>query len=128
MRNFVDYLEDMLAYAEKARSFVGEMTPASLQADEKTHLATIRAIEVVGEAARHIPQDFRDRFPAIPWRQIVGMRNILVHDYDGADPNIIHRTATANMSELIATLPDVIKAAKAMAGETQESEASEAMK
>ncbi|CUW40928.1 protein of unknown function [Magnetospirillum sp. XM-1] len=111
-RDFVDYLADMLDYAEKARAFVGAMTPGELSADEKTYLATVRAIEIVGEAARHIPPEFRDRFPAIPWRQMVAMRNILAHNYEGADPKIIHRTATANLSDLIALLPEAIAAAK----------------
>ncbi|ARJ67865.1 hypothetical protein WV31_20550 [Magnetospirillum sp. ME-1] len=111
-RDFVDYLADMLAYAEKARNFVGTMTPGELSADERTYLATVRAIEIVGEAARHVPAEFRDRFPAIPWRQIIAMRNILAHNYEGADPKIIHRTATANLSELIALLPEAIAAAK----------------
>lgn len=111
-RDFADYLADMLAYAEKARHFVGSMTPDELLADEKTYLATVRAIEIVGEAARHIPDDFRARFPAIPWRQIVAMRNILAHNYEGADPRIVHRTATVNLAELIALLPDAIETAK----------------
>lgn len=111
-RDFVDYLADMLAYAEKARAFVGTMTPGELLADEKTYLATVRAIEIVGEAARHVPDDFRDRFPAIPWRQMVAMRNILAHNYEGADPKIVHRTATVNLADLITRLPGVIAVAK----------------
>jgi uncharacterized protein with HEPN domain len=74
-RDFVDYLSDMLAYALKARNFVGLMTPDELLADEKTYLATVRAIEIVGEAARHVPDDFRARFPKIPWRQIVALHS-----------------------------------------------------
>ncbi|MBF0325826.1 MAG: DUF86 domain-containing protein [Magnetospirillum sp.] len=112
-RDFVDYLADMLAYAEKARRFVGAMTPEELLADEKTYLATVRAIEIVGEAARHVPDDFRARFPAIPWRQMVAMRNILAHNYEGADPRIVHRTATVNLADLITLLPEAIEAAKA---------------
>jgi len=116
-RGFADYLTDMLAYAEKARSFVGGMTWEELQADEKTYLATVRAIEIVGEAARHVPEEFRAGFPAIPWRRIIGMRNILVHDYEGADAKIIHRTATVNLAELIALLPEAITAAEILDGE-----------
>jgi len=111
-RDFVDYLVDMLAYAEKARAFVGTMTPGELLADERTYLATVRAIEIVGEAARHIPDDFRNRFPSIPWRQMVAMRNILAHNYEGADPKIVHRTATVNLTDLIALLPEAIAVAK----------------
>jgi uncharacterized protein with HEPN domain len=112
IREIGDYLADMLTYAQKAKSFVGAMTPAEFQANETIYLATTRAIEIVGEAARHVPQDFQQRFPSIPWRKIVGMRNILVHNYDGADPEIVHYTATVEMAALIAQLPGAMAEAE----------------
>jgi uncharacterized protein with HEPN domain len=112
IREIGDYLADMLAYAEKAKSFVGSMTVAEFRANETVLLATTRAIEIVGEAARHIPEDFQQRFPSIPWRKIVGMRNIFAHNYDGADPEIVHYTATVEMAQLIAHLPDAVAAAE----------------
>ena len=116
-RDFVDYLSDMLAYAEKAMGFVGSLTPGQLMADDRTYLATVRAIEIVGEAARHIPDDFRALYPNIPWRQIIAMRNILAHNYEGADAKIVHRTATVNLAELVAVLPGAIEVAKKLAAD-----------
>ncbi len=112
IREIGDYLADMLTYAEKAKSFVGSMTVAEFQANETVYLATTRAIEIVGEAARHVPVDFQQRLPAIPWRKIIGMRNILIHNYDGADPEIVHYTTTIEMAALIAQLPGTIAEAQ----------------
>ena len=111
-RLFSDFLFDMLSYAGKANEFVGSMSAEDLAADERTFLATVRAIEIVGEAARHVPEAFRVQFPDIPWRQIIAMRNILVHNYEGSDPKIVHRTATVNMPRLIDALPAAIEAAR----------------
>ncbi len=103
-REFADFLDDMLDHARKARGFVGGMSWEDFRADVRTQFATARAIEIVGEAARRIPDDVQSRFPAIPWRQIIGMRNVLAHNYDGADPRIIFDTATLFLPTLIADL------------------------
>ncbi len=52
---------------------------------EKTVFAVIRAIEVIGEAVKRMPMDFRTKFPDIPWRDIAGMRDVLIHEYFGVD-------------------------------------------
>jgi len=81
-RIFEDYLEDILQYAGKAIRFLEE-TPAldDLKEDERTLLAVVRALEVVGEAVKRIPKDFRDRYARIPWRGMTGMRDKVIHEY-----------------------------------------------
>jgi uncharacterized protein with HEPN domain len=74
------------------------------QADLRTQFATARAIEIIGEAARRVPDEVQARYPAIPWRQIIGMRNVLAHNYDGADPRIIFDTVTLFLPGLITQL------------------------
>lgn len=107
-RDFRDFLDDMLDHARKARGFVGDMRWEEFCADEKTRFATIRAIEIIGEAARRVPEDVRQRFPQIPWQRIVGMRNVLAHDYIGANPRIIYDTAVVFAPELVSQLTAVI--------------------
>jgi uncharacterized protein with HEPN domain len=102
----------MLEFAGKARAFVGDMTREAFRTDDKTFLATVRAIEIIGEAARHVPVEFRDRFPEIPWLRIIAMRNILAHNYDGTDPDIVFDTAMIFVPQLIARLPAAIVAAE----------------
>jgi uncharacterized protein with HEPN domain len=101
-------LEDMLDHAHRARQFVGEMTFTAFQADAKTQFAVLRALEIVGEAARRVPRDVCARYPEIPWRQIVAMRHILAHDYLGVRPRLVFETATVSIPDLLEKLPAVI--------------------
>jgi len=65
-REFVDFLEDAIGAVEKAERFVADMSYEEFMKDEKTVFAVLRAIEVIGEAVKHIPLDFRLEFPDIP--------------------------------------------------------------
>jgi len=71
-----DYLRDILEYAEKAERFLGGSPSAdALGKDERTLLAVIRCLEVIGEAAKRIPPDLRSKHPGVPWRGMMGMRD-----------------------------------------------------
>lgn len=109
IREWRDFLDDMLGHALQGLAFVQDMPWEVYNSDIKTQYATARAIEIIGEAARHIPQHVQQEFPAIPWRQIIGMRNILAHNYDGADPRILYDTAQRFLPELIANLRAIIE-------------------
>lgn len=101
-------LADMLDYAREAEAFVAGMTVEDFLADRKTQFAALRALEVIGEAAGRVPQDVRDLFPDTPWRSIVGMRNIIAHDYLGIRPERIFETIRGFVPEPVRRLPDMI--------------------
>jgi len=88
-REYVDYLRDMLENAERALDFVHGMEFEEFFEDEKSTYAVIRTLEVIGEAARHIPDEVRDANPEIQWREIAAMRNKLMHEYFGVNMKVV---------------------------------------
>lgn len=99
-RVYTDYLQDMLNAAEKAEHFVAGMDLPAFEADDKTTFAVIRALEIVGEAAKKIPKSLRDRYPQIPWREIAGMRDKVVHDYLGVNLRRVFETVRQDLPPL----------------------------
>lgn len=106
-------LADMLDYARDAQDFVAGMTAESFLEDRKTQYAVLRALEVIGEAAKRVPEEVQESYPQIPWRQIIGMRNIIAHDYLGIRLSRIFETATTFIPELVVSLPEIIADLKA---------------
>jgi uncharacterized protein with HEPN domain len=94
-RTVRDYLEDILRYAEKVQNFVADVP--SLEAfaeDEMRVMATIRALEVIGEAVKHIPSSLRRKHPEVPWR------DILIHGYYDVSVEIVWKTAREDIPPL----------------------------
>ena len=71
-----------------------------LETDKKTQYAVIRCLEVIGEAAKKIPDKSREKHPGIPWQEISGMRDKLIHDYFGVDLNTVWDTIQEDLSPL----------------------------
>ncbi|HKH49259.1 MAG TPA: DUF86 domain-containing protein [Thermoanaerobaculia bacterium] len=99
-RSHQDYLTDMLDAMSKARQFVEGMSFEQFSTDDKTIFAVIRALEIVGEAAKKIPPEVRVLRQEIPWREIAGMRDKLTHDYFGVDVSVIWKTVGEDLPPL----------------------------
>jgi len=88
-REWVFYLDDMIVFSEKVLAYTKGLDQEGFEADEKGYDATLRNLELIGEAATHIPDSIRATFAAVPWRQIVATRNRLIHGYLGIDNEIL---------------------------------------
>lgn len=93
-----DYLSDIVAYSDKAMAFLADLPSAdALERDERTLLAVIRALEVIGEAARQLPPAFRAAHPEVPWRAMTGTRDKVIHGYFGVDTKVIWKTVKEDL-------------------------------
>ena len=107
-RTYLDFLEDIRYYLAKVQAFVAGMAFDDFSADEKTQLAVAHALQIVGEAAKQLPLELRDRYPDLPWREIAGMRDKLVHDYHGVNLKIVWEAVTVEAPDLEAAIRSLL--------------------
>jgi uncharacterized protein with HEPN domain len=101
-------LMDILKAARLVRSFVEGLDKASFLADIKTQSAALHQLLVLGEAVTRLTTEFRERHASIAWRQIAGMRNILIHHYDDVDLEEVWRTVSVDIPGLITSIELVL--------------------
>lgn len=85
-------VEDIFESIQNIRIYSEGMTYSTWCKDKKTIDAVVRNFEILGEAANHIPTDIQSQYPHIPWHQMRGIRNILIHEYFGMDEDVIWET------------------------------------
>jgi uncharacterized protein with HEPN domain len=102
-------LVDMLEFAREVCAFVDGRSRQDLDIDRTLLRALERTLELVGECARRIPENTRLAHPSIPWRAMVGMRNIIAHDYGRVNLDLIWRTAQRDMPPVVAALEVVVR-------------------
>lgn len=82
-------LDDVRVACGKIGRYLAGLDQATFLTDEKTIDAVVRNLEIVGEAVKQLPAEFKERHPHVPWHQIAGLRNRIVHDYAGVDLEIV---------------------------------------
>ncbi len=101
-------LEDMLESAEEAAEIARGKSRADLDRDRLLNLGLARLLEIIGEAAARVSPAFRESCPAIPWADIIGLRNRLIHNYRDVDLDILWRIVEADVPALIDALKRVL--------------------
>jgi len=99
-RSTLDHLDDILDAAGKIETFTRGMSYEEFSGDDKTVYAVTRALEVIGEATTCIPRQVRERYPSLPWSEMAGMRDKLIHAYFGINRAIIWRTVRDDIPPL----------------------------
>ena len=98
------YLWDMLDAAQMVEQLSGDLNFIQYSDDRRTQLAVERSLEIIGEAAGKVSTSFRNAHPEIPWRQIIGQRNVLIHEYGEIKQERIWKVVRENIPELIEQL------------------------
>ncbi len=107
-RTSIDYRADILDAVDKVAQFVQGMTVDAFAGDDKTLFAVIRALEVIDEATKRIPQSVRDTYPTVPWREMAGMRDKLIHDYVSVNTLVVWKTAVEDVPPVAAELQRIL--------------------
>jgi uncharacterized protein with HEPN domain len=94
------FLLDMPESVVKRERYIDSLDKAAFVANDLVLDAVIRNLEIIGEAARQIPEALREQYPLVPWRRVVGLRNVVIHRHLAADPDIIWAIATQQLPEL----------------------------
>ena len=102
------HLLDMLEAARAVGRFLTGKSLEQYRRDELLRSAVERKVEIIGEAARRLSRTFTESHAAVPWRQIMGTRHVLAHDYDTVDHAIVWRIATVYVPELIVQIEPLL--------------------
>lgn len=103
------YVQDILDNANAAMEFVEGLSREDLDSDLRTSYAVTGALEIVGEAAKGVPDDVRASSPHVPWRKMTGMRDRLIHAYEAVDLDVVWTTVTEEIPPLLPELERLLE-------------------
>lgn len=102
------YVGHMLDMSRKALELSTGVQKSSYDQDEKLRLALTHLVQVIGEAARLVSEEFQDKYPLIPWREIIGMRHRIVHDYLNVDEDVVWEVVQQDLPPLVKVLENLM--------------------
>lgn len=103
------HLWDMLAFAREVRGMIAGVSYKRFLKDRTLTRAVERSVELIGEAARRVSPSSQAAHTRIPWRRIIGLRNILAHEYGRVDYEMLYKSAAGDVPELIRLIEKVVK-------------------
>ncbi len=101
-------LLDILIAARKIQRFSQGLTRERFELDERDQFAIMHAIQIIGEAARHISTEYKEQHPEVPWRRIIGMRHHLVHEYFDIDVEEVWRVVETDIPALLPLIEPLV--------------------
>jgi len=106
---FLIYLKDINIAIDSIKKFIQGMTFEQFKNDDKTSSAVIRKFEIIGEATKNIPDDIKNNYPQIPWKDIAGMRDKFIHAYSEVDLNLVWKTIHQRLSDLKSFIKEILE-------------------
>ena len=101
-------IRHILDAAREAISFSDNRSRTDLDTDRKLNLSLVRLLEIIGEAARGISEEFRQNHPDLPWKKMVGMRDRLIHGYFDVNLDVVWETITEDLPDIVAQLEKMV--------------------
>ena len=112
MRIYRDYLQDIIDSCKYIKEFTKNMNYNQFFIDTKTQYAVTRALSIIGEAVKKVPNSIREKYPQLPWKEMAGMRDVLVHDYYGTDTEVLWQTVKKDVPMIHKELKKIISDVK----------------
>ena len=106
------YLQDILESIEHIQRFLDGVLEEEFYENIEKQDAVLRRLEIIGEAVKHLPHEIRDNYPDIPWRQIAGMRDIIIHEYFGITLEMVWIVVTEDILDLKTKVEEIIESNK----------------
>ncbi len=103
------YFRDILEYAKTSLEFIQNVSYEEFITDKKATFATIRALEVIGESSNRISDELKEKYPHLPWIEMRGLRNRIIHNYDDIDYTIIWNVLKNEIPNLIKQIEEIIE-------------------
>lgn len=103
-RTYSIYVGHILQAIERATRFVADMSYDAFVEDERTNFATVRALEIIGEATKRLPPEARNLDPEMPWSDMARMRDLIIHQYDRVDLAVVWDTIHRDLPPLVSRL------------------------
>ncbi len=102
------YIEDILEAIIRIEKYIVGFDSEKFEEDDKTSDAVIRNFEIIGEATKKVSDDLRNKYPNLPWKEMAGMRDKLIHNYFGIHLEVVYLTATEFLPELKENILSII--------------------
>jgi len=108
-REYSDYLQDIFESINALEEFVKDMRLTDFKKDRKTMFAAIRCFEIIGEATKNMPRSIRNTYNDVPWIEMAGMRDKLIHEYFGIDVAVLWKTIKKDIPHLKKSISKIIE-------------------
>ena len=107
-RSDTEFLADIQEAVRRIRDYTHEMTYKEFLADTRTQDAVIRNLEIIGEATKKLSVELRNQYPSVPWKEMAGARDRLIHNYFGVDLEVVWKISIAELSDLILQIAKIL--------------------